>query len=68
MKNLKRSLMNLLSTVTHGKKNVQYFTGRLNFSKFDKCDVKSYLHKVTEPKITCQNLTGRLLWPLMKMC
>ena len=53
MKKLERSFMNLLSTVTPGK-NVQYFTGLLYFSKFDRCDVKSHLHKVT----------GRLPWPL----
>ena len=44
--------MNLLSTVTPAK-NVQYFTGLLYFSKFDKCDVKSHSHKVTG-----RNLTG----------
>ena len=38
--------MKLLSAVSPGK-NVQYFTGLLYFSKFDKCDVKSHLHKVT---------------------
>ena len=38
--------MNLLSTVTPTK-NVQYFTGLLYFSKFDKCDIKSHLRKVT---------------------
>ena len=34
-------------------KNPQYFIGPLYFSKFDKCDVKSHLHKVTG-----RNLTG----------
>ena len=46
MKKLERSFMNLLSTVTPDK-NVQYFTGLLYFSKFDKCDLKYHLHKVT---------------------
>ena len=57
MKKVERSFMNLLSTVTPGNKS-SMFHWPIIFSKFDKCDVKSHLHKVTG-----QNLTGRLPWP-----
>ena len=46
MKKLERSFMNLLSTVTPAK----MFSISLAcyiLQKFDKCDVKSHLHKVT---------------------
>ena len=43
MKKVEKIFHELLSAVTPGK-NVQYFTGLLYFSKFDKCDVKSHLH------------------------
>ena len=56
MKKLEISFMNCLQLPP--AKNVQYFTGLLYFSKFDKCDVKSHFHKVTG-----RNLRGRLPWP-----
>ena len=55
--------MNLLSTVTPGK-NVQYFTGLLYFSKFDKRDVKSHLHKVTGRNLTDLFLNRPITVPL----
>ena len=49
-----RSLLTFLSqrrnAATPGKKNAQYINGLLYFSKFEKCDAISHLHKVTVRK------------------
>ena len=39
-----------LSQLGNAAKNVQYFSGLLYFSKFDKCDAIPHLHKVTGKK------------------
>ena len=53
MKKLERSFMNVMSTVTPGKKCSIFHYWPVIFSKFDKCDLKSHLYKVTG-----RNLTG----------